>query len=78
MDKIELKSGLHSFIDKIDNIELLKEYYNELKNMVKSSASNVWNNLSEDQRKEVLLSFEESEDESNLIDNNEVSNFLKP
>lgn len=77
MNKIELKSELHSFIDKIDNVELLKEYYKELKNMVKISSNTAWSNLSKEQQKEILLSFEESDDENNLISNTEVSNLIR-
>lgn len=72
MDKAQLKTGIHSFIDQIDNIELLKEYYSELKGLIKTKKSSVWNSLSDEQKKEVLLSFEESEIDENLIDNDEV------
>ena len=72
MDKIELKSNLHSFIDQIENIELLKEYYIELKRLINNKKSKIWDSLTEEQRKEILLSYEESEDDENLIDNNEV------
>ena len=72
MDKIELKSSLHNLIDKIDNIELLKEYYQEMKNLLKRTESNIWETLTEEQKKEVLLSFEESENDENLVDNDKV------
>lgn len=72
MDKIQLKSGIHSFIDQIDNIELLKDYYNELKGLIKNKKTHIWDSLSEGQKREVLLSFDESEQDENLIDNDEV------
>ena len=72
MDKVQLKYGTHSFIDKIENLELLKEYYIELKRIIDSGKSNIWNSLSEEQREEILLSFDESEFEENLIDENVV------
>ena len=72
MDKIQLKSSIHSFIDQIDNIELLKDYYSELKGLIKSKKTRIWDSLSEGQKREVLLSFDESEQDENLIDNDEV------
>lgn len=72
MNNIELKTNLHSFIDKLDNTSLLKEYYNELKKIITISQGRIWDTLSEDQKKQVLLSFEESEDETNLLDNDAV------
>jgi hypothetical protein len=73
----ELKSNLHHLIDKLGNTELLEEYYNEIKSIVNSSKHRIWDSLTEDQKKEVLLSFDESNDESNLIDNEEVMNKYK-
>lgn len=72
MNTSELKTSLHSFIDQIDNIAILEDYYNELKSLIKSPVSGIWDRLSDEQRQEVLLSFDESNDENNLIDNSEV------
>ncbi len=72
MDEIQLKSRLHSFIDQIDNVELLKDYYNELKGIIQNKKSRIWDSLSEQQKIEILLSYEESEQDENLIDNDEV------
>jgi phage shock protein A len=72
MNASELKANLHNFIDQIENTHLLEEYYNEMKKLLKSSHSSIWDTLSENQKREVLLSFEESEDDSHLIDNDEV------
>ena len=72
MDKIELRSNLHSFIDQIENTDLLREYYLEMKRLLTIKKTKIWDSLTEEQRREVLLSYEESENEENLIDNNEV------
>lgn len=72
MDKVQLKSGIHSFIDQIESLDLLKDYYDELKRIVDSRKSNIWDSLSEEQKREILLSYEESESEENLIDENVV------
>lgn len=72
MDIIQLKSGIYSLIDQIENVELLKEYYFELEKIIKSGKSGVWDTLSQKQKNEVLLSYAESELEENLIDENVV------
>lgn len=72
MKTSELKINLHNFIDQIDNVAILEDYYNELKMLVKSPVSGIWDRLTDEQKQEVLLSFEESDDENNLIDNGEV------
>ncbi len=72
MDKVQLKSGIHSFIDQIESLDLLNDYYYELKRIIDSRKSNIWDSLSEEQKREILLSYEESEQEENLIDENVV------
>jgi hypothetical protein len=72
MNKITLKSSLHKFIDQIDNQQLLEEYYLEMKNIIQKAHVGIWDSLSEDQKKEVLLSYEESDDASQLLDNEMV------
>lgn len=77
MNYTSLKSNLHKLIDQIDNPNLLEEYYQEMKSIIQKSQGKVWDTLSEDQKKEVLLSYEESEDENNLIDTKSVLNKYK-
>ena len=72
MDIIQLKSGIYSLVNQIENIELLKEYYFELEKIIQSGKSGIWNTMSEEQKNEVLLSYSESELEENLIDENVV------
>jgi len=77
MNKIELKANLHDIIDQLDSVELLKKYYNELKGLVKNSNSKVWENLSSEQQQEILLAYEESESDKNLIDNDSIIQRIK-
>jgi hypothetical protein len=72
MNKTALKSNLHKMIDLIENQNLLEEYYNEMKAILEKSQGNIWDKLTEDQKKEVLLSYEESGDEKNLLLNEDV------
>ena len=72
MDKVELRSNLHTFIDQIENIELLRDYYLEMKRLIKTRKARIWDTLTESQKKEILLSWEESENDNNLINHEEV------
>lgn len=67
MNTIELKSEIHKIIDRIESNELLQSLHDFLKVKEKSTPGSLWNSLSEEQKEEVFLSFEESEDENNLI-----------
>ena len=72
MTLTEIKSNLHNLIDELENPALLNEFYNEIKYIVDSSKHSIWDTLTEAEKKDVLLSYEESEIEENLIDNDEV------
>jgi hypothetical protein len=63
---------IHSFIDQVESLDLLNDYYDELKRIIESRKSNIWDSLPTEQKKEILLSYEESEWEENLIDENVV------
>jgi hypothetical protein len=65
--KIEvLKSEFHELIDQIDNPEILVQFYDAISRSV-TSENSLWKSLSKEQQQEVLIAYEESEDESNLI-----------
>ena len=67
MGTIELKSDLHKILDTIENEELLRTVYDFLKQGQTAVEGQIWNALTEEQKKEVYLSYEESQDEKNLI-----------
>jgi hypothetical protein len=77
MNKATLRSNLHKLIDKIDNQNLLEEYYKEIKSIIEKSRGNVWDTLTDEQKKDVLLSYEESEDDDRLLDHDTVMNKYK-
>ncbi len=66
MSTIELKSSLHKILDKIDNEKLLRTIYDFLKQRERQHEGEIWKTLTEEQKKEVYLSYEESENDSNL------------
>jgi hypothetical protein len=77
MGTIELKSNLHKIVDRIEDDRLLRAIYSFLKERENSIDSSMWNSLSDEQKKEVLQAYDESEDESNLIEDKDVWRKLK-
>ena len=65
---VRIKDNLHSLIDKIDNDELLEMVYQLLNSRNKNTEGELIRGLSEKQKKELYESYDESHDESNLID----------
>lgn len=61
MGTIELKSDLHKILDKIENEQLLRTIYDFLKQREDVEEGKIWKTLTEEQRKEVYLSYEESQ-----------------
>ncbi|MEO5673274.1 MAG: hypothetical protein ABIQ74_01385 [Chitinophagales bacterium] len=72
METPELKSQLHHLIDQLDDPNILGEYYKEIKKAVAVSKTKLWDTLTDDQKQEVLLSYEESKDPGNLVDHETV------
>ncbi len=72
MGTVELKSNIHKIVDSIQNEQLLQMLYDFLKVRPTSQSGKLWNSLSDEQKQEVQLAFEESEDENNLIDREKV------
>lgn len=66
MGTIELKSDLHKILDRIENEQLLRTIYDFLKQRENAKEGQIWNALTVDQKKEVYLSYEESQDDKNL------------
>ncbi|MCE2994276.1 MAG: hypothetical protein ACK5RG_07980 [Cyclobacteriaceae bacterium] len=67
MGTLELKSDLHKILDSIENEQLLRTVYDFLKQRETGKEGQIWNTLTEEQKKEVYISYEESQDDNNLI-----------
>jgi hypothetical protein len=72
MGTTHLKTELHKLLDSIENEELLRAIYDFLKMNNSATEGAIWKTLTEDQKKQVYLSYDESENPDNLIDWNEV------
>ena len=72
MKATKLKSNIHQIVDRIQSEQLLETIYDFLKTRETTKPGEIWNSLTDEQKQEVLLSFDESEDEKNLIDIDQV------
>jgi hypothetical protein len=72
MGTAELRSNLHKIVDRIDDERLLKAIYSFLNERENSEEGKMWASLTEEQKKEVLQSYDESEDDSNLISDDDL------
>ena len=77
MGTAELRSNLHKIVDRIEDERLLKAIYSFLNEREKAEEGKMWNSLTEEQKKEVLQSYDESEDESNLINDDDLWKEIK-
>jgi hypothetical protein len=68
MKTTKLKSNIHEIVDRIQSEQLLETIYDFLKTRETTRPGEIWNSLTDEQKREVVLSFEESEDEKNLVD----------
>ncbi|GEO06919.1 hypothetical protein AAE02nite_45830 [Adhaeribacter aerolatus] len=67
-----LKEDLHKLIDTTQDEKLLEEIFMILSSRNSYVEGDLWNNLSEEQKKEVLASNSEIEDDSAWISNEEM------
>lgn len=72
MGTIELKSSIHKIVEGIDNEQLLQTLYDFLKVREANKPGDLWESLSYQQKNEVLVAFEESEEEYHLIEREKV------
>ena len=68
MSTADLKSSIHKIIDGIQSEQLLQAIYDFLKVRESNKPGQLWDSLTEEQKQEVLLAYEESEDDNNLIE----------
>ena len=68
MRQSDIRKNLHLLIDEIDNDRLLMKFYDLLLKSKVQKEGDLWNQLSDEQRKELLISESESKYQKNLID----------
>jgi hypothetical protein len=62
-----IKEKFHLLIDRIEDQELVKVYYELVQMLNQNESGKLWNDLTEDEKNELLVSYEESKDPNNLI-----------
>ena len=77
METLELKKSLHQLIDELDNPSLIELLHDFLSTREENQNGKLWESLSEDQKKEVLLAAEESENPEKLIPHLDIIKKLK-
>lgn len=77
MGNSELRLNLHKLVDRIEDDRLLRAIYSFLSERATSEAGKIWNSLTEEQKKEVLQAYDESDNNSDLIDDDDVWKEIK-
>lgn len=72
MNKTELKKSFHLLIDSIDNENLLINFYDILKKKSSANEGQLWEGLTNQEKEELLLALEESDNPENLISQDEM------
>ena len=67
MRATKLKSNIHQIVERIQSEQLLETIYDFLKTRESTKPGEIWESLTNEQKQEVLMSFEESEEEKNLV-----------
>jgi len=69
---MKIKDDFHQLIDSIEDEQLLKSYYQLIQKINNEQNGHLWNSLTEDQKTELLTSYEESFDSGNLLSHEQV------
>lgn len=77
MSTTEIKTNLHKIVDRIEDERLLRVIYDFLEVREKSNEGQLWETLTTEQQQEVLQAYDDSENDSNLIDDKDVWRKLK-
>lgn len=72
MSAVDLKLNIHKLVESIQNEQLLRTVYDFLKVKQTEKPGSLWHSLSEKEKNEVLLAFDESDIDSNLIEAKQV------
>jgi len=67
-----VKQQLHEMIEKIEDERLLEKFYTLLSSIHLKQTGKLYDSLSDEQKKELNLSYEESFDDENLLNHDDV------
>ncbi len=69
---MKIKDDFHSLIEKIEDEEVLKGYFELIQRLNNSQTGKLWDSLSPAERDELIVSYEESFTPDNLVSHDEV------
>jgi hypothetical protein len=69
---MNIKEDFHHLIETIDDEQLLKGYYQLIQQLNNNQTGNLWKNLSETEKQELLLAYDESFEEKNLLSHEQM------
>jgi len=68
MKQSDIRTNLHQLIDEIDNDQLLMKFYDLLWRSKNQKEGDLWDQLSDEQKDELLIAESDSQYKKNLID----------
>ncbi|MFC0517527.1 hypothetical protein ACFFGT_25165 [Mucilaginibacter angelicae] len=74
---MNIKEDFHHLIDTIDDEQLLKSYYQLVQQLNANRTGHLWNNLNEAEKQELLIAYDESFDDANLLSHDQVKQMHK-
>ncbi|MDN3581294.1 hypothetical protein [Mucilaginibacter flavus] len=69
---MNIKEDFHHLIETIDDEQLLKGYYQLIQQLNNNQTGDLWKNLGEAEKQELLLAHEESFDEKNWLSHEQM------
>jgi len=69
---MKIKDDFHHLIDSIEDEQLLQRYYQLIQKINDDQNGHLWNSLNEDEKKELMIAYEESFDSNNLVSHEKV------
>lgn len=72
MDSIKLRNNFHTLIDSIKNDAFLNRFYEIMNRAKNRKEGSLIGRLTPSEHQELMSSYEESEDDSNLLDHKDV------
>ena len=69
---MDTKEDFHKLIDSIENEQVLKSYYQLIQKLNSIETGMLWESLDESEKKELVISVEESKETTNWISHTEV------
>jgi len=72
MNTIEIKNNFHKLIDRIDNNNILSKFYSILEQASTLKDGQLWNKLTEEEKNELFLIDNETDNNQNLISHSTI------